>query len=162
MLIQINELFMQFNSFAKTNPVVAGIVGLWGASVITFILRGIPSRIIDFVKRQTTTTLVLNNHDDIYYSFLKWTTENNFNSLVRTLHFGNNKYGYGRSSISIGYGKSFFFFNKRLFSMQRIKEEASQTKEVKEVIYITALGRSHNIFNELFNKILLKEEEEKN
>jgi chaperone BCS1 len=161
LLLQMNDLFAQFNEFAKASPVVAGIMGLWGASIMTFFLRGIPSRIWGFITRQSTTTLVLNNHDNVYYSFLRWTTENNFNSLVRTLHFGNSKSGHGKNRISIGYGTSYFIFNKRPFRMVRSKEEASQTREVKETIYITAFGRSHRVFDKLFKEIAKKEEEEK-
>jgi hypothetical protein len=158
---QLNEIFIQFNEFAKSSPVVAGIAGLWGASVVTFFLRGIPSRIFEFIKRQTTTTLVVNNHDNVYYSFLKWSTENNLNTLVRNLHFGNNKDGYGKGRITIGYGQSFFFFGRHIFRMSRNKEDAAQTREVKESITVTVLGRNHKIFDQLFTKILEMEKKDR-
>ena len=152
MLEVANELFAQFNTFAKASPVVAGIAGLWGVSVLTFFFRGIPTRIWGFIKRQGTTSLVINNHDEVYHDFLKWTSKRNFNSFVRNLNFNNGNFS-GDSRVSIGYGTSWFFYKKHLFFMYRYKEEASQTKAVKEVIDITVVGRNQKIFDDLFKEI---------
>jgi chaperone BCS1 len=145
---------MDFLEFTKDNPVFAGIISLWGLGVVTFICRSVPSQICNFIYTQSTTHLVINSHDNIYYDFLKWTSEYNLHNFVRNLNFTNNdRWGYGLPLISVGYGLSFFFFNKRLFWMKRYKEEANQTQYQKEVITISFLGRNHKHFHDLHEVI---------
>lgn len=156
----VNHLFSQFQAFTKDNPVLAGIVSLWGLGVVTFILKGIPTKIYHFIKRQVTTTLVLNSQDYIYYDFLKWVSTNNLHSFVRTLNFNNNRHGWGSSaSLTIGYGTTFFFFKKNFFIMSRYEVQANQTEYMKEQLSITVLGRNQKIFRELFDEIAEKDEE---
>ena len=122
-----NALYEQFLAFSKSNPVVAGIMSLWGLGVFTYILKSIPLKIYWFFKRQVTTTLVLNSHDNIFYEFLTWTSKNNMHSFVRNLNFNNSaRYGSGVPMISVGYGNTMFLFNKRLFWMNRAKVEADR------------------------------------
>lgn len=154
MLDTITEMYTNFLSFANKNQVVAAAVSLWGLAVVTFFFRTIPLRIYNFIKRQCTTTLVLNNYDSIYHEFLQWVSENNMHSFVRNLNFNNKgRWSCGVPMITIGYGRTFFFFNKRFFTMRRYKEEANQTMQVKESISITLLGRSHAVFSKLFDQI---------
>ena len=162
MLGQINELWIQFNAFTKSNPVVAGVVSLWGLSVATFLLRGVPSRIIGFVKRQSTTTLTINSQDRVYYDFLKWVSGNSLHSFVRTLNFNNHHRGWGRGAyLSIGYGTTFFFFRGNFFIMRRYEVQANQTEYTKEQVTVTVIGRQHKVFKELFDEILKQDEKDR-
>jgi hypothetical protein len=147
-------------ALSKENPVLAGVLSLWGLSVVTFVFRSVPGRILDFVERQFTTTLVINNNDQIYYDFLAWVSANKMHSFVRNLNFNNNgKWGYGKAMISIGYGRIFFLFGRRLMTMDRMKQDATNTVEVKEQITLTLYGRNRKVFENLFN--MIKEEVEK-
>lgn len=154
MLESLNLLYVSFLAFSKANPVVAGLIGLWGLTILTLIFRTIPYKIFNFIWGQTTTTLSLNSRDDIYYAFLEWVTENKMHSFVRTLNFNNKRWGYGIPIISIGYGTTFFFFDRRLFLVKRSKIEANATSDVKEEIHIILFGRNHNIFYKLFDLIV--------
>lgn len=161
MLQTINELFIQFTEFTKGNPVLAGVVSLWGLGVVTFVFRNIPLKIWTFTKRQSTTTLDLNSQDTIYFDFLKWVTENKMNSFMRTLNLNNSKRGWGESQMSVGYGHCFFFFSGRLFFMKRHEVEANQTEYTKERISISVLGRNQTIFADLFRVVNTQNEEDK-
>jgi mitochondrial chaperone BCS1 len=146
----INTIYVEFLSFSKDNPVFSGVIGIWGLGVVTFLLRTVPYRVFSFFKRQCTTTLVLNSHDQIYFDFIRWTSENNLHSFVRNLNFTNNsRWGCGSAMISVGYGTSFFVFNKRLFFMTRQQESANQTEKIKETIRINMFGRNHTLMEKL-------------
>lgn len=159
LLLGTTELYKDFLAFSKANPLVAGMVGLWGLGVFTFFIRSIPLRIFDFIKRQLTTTLVLNSHDEIFYEFLAWTSENNMHSFVRNLNFNNSaRWGNGLPMITVGYGNTMFMFQKCLFWMNRNKEQANQTADAKEVITLTLLGRDKDKFNILFELIKARQD----
>lgn len=150
----INIIYINFLEFTKNNPVFSGIIGLWGIGVITFFFRYIPVKIFKIVKRQLTTTLVINNNDEIYYDFLHWISTTNLRSFVRTLNINNGSvWGTGNANISVGYGINIFFFNKRVFFINRIQLEANNTVRSKEQIIITFVGRNHKIFINLLNAI---------
>lgn len=161
MLERITELYETFLVFTKENPVVAGLVGLWGLTVITLLFKQLPLRIYNFIKRQATTTLVINSSDDIYIEFLEWVSTNKFHSFVRTVNYTNKtKYGYGKDIMTIGYGTTMFFHNKRLFFLSRNKEQGNQTSERKETITVTLLGRKRSIFEDLFDTIKREKKED--
>lgn len=162
MLEYLTTYYTDFLEFTKSNPVAAGVVSLYGLGILTFLLKVVPTRVIRFIKYQFTTTLVLNNFDDVYYDFLEWVSKNNTHRFVRDFTF--NRSGIyngneGDAEISIGYGKIFFFFNRRLFFMERTKEQSNNIVQTKETITVTLVGRSHKKLEELFKTIQKKEED---
>lgn len=161
MLEQVTQMYTSFLEFAKANQIVAGAISLWGLAVLTFFCKTIPQKVVSFIYTQCTTNLVLNNYDNIYHEFLHWVSENKMHSFVRNLNFNNKgRWSEGIPMISIGYGRTIFIFKSRLFILNRWKEEASQTTQVKETIKITLIGRSHDIFSKLFNIIKKENEQE--
>jgi hypothetical protein len=155
-LESVNELYQTFLKFTKDNPVFSGMIGLWGIGIITFFFRYVPVKVFEVVKRQLTTTMVINNQDDIYYSFLHWVSATNLRSLVRTLNINNGYFWGGKddeATMNIGYGINIFFFGRRIFFMNRVQVEANNTFISKEQIIITLLGRNHKIFKKLLKTI---------
>jgi len=153
----LNTVYTDFLAFAKENPVLSGIIGLWGAGLITFFLKDIPSKILGFIVRQLTTTLVIHNEDEIYYDFLSWVSSTNLRSFVRTLNVNNA--GSAKSHVSMGFGFNVFFFNRRMFFLKRDEVEANDTFRSKERITVTLLGRRHDIFIKLFNVVIEAKED---
>ncbi len=160
MLQTLNHIFLQFLQFSKENPIIAGGLGLWGLSVLTFFLRDVPSTIKSFIVRQSTTTLDLNSQDRVYHDFLIWLSKNKMHKLVRSVNINNGVYfgGYhrvslGLSPITFGYGKTFFFHKRRLFFIYRSKEAANNSDLVKETLSLSLLGRSHKVLQNLFDEI---------
>ena len=157
MIAEANSIFLQIGTFAKANPIIASAIGLWGLSVVTFLCRDIPRKVIDFIVYQSTTTLELNSQDEIFFQFLKWISTHKLHRFVRTLNLNNgrpSRYGSEedekRSGLSIGYGRMFFFHEGRLFLVYRSKESSNQTERVKETLSIRVLGRNQKIFGTLF------------
>lgn len=163
MFDQISTYYQEFLTFTKANPVAAGVVSLYGLGVLTFFLKVIPAKIAHFCRTQFTTNLVLNNFDDVYYDFLEWVSENNMHSFVRNFTFnrrGVYNSGEGEAKISMGYGRVFFFFNRHLFIMNRVKEDSNNIIQTKETITVTVIGRSHKMLEKLFDTIKKKEDDD--
>jgi mitochondrial chaperone BCS1 len=160
-LSYLNQLLTEFSAYSKSNPVVAGVVGLWGLGVVTFLLRDIPRKVLNFLERQLTTTLVLNSQDKAFFSVLNWATKNHLHSFVRNFNINNSRDGDGKEAkLALGYGRIFFIHKRRLFSLIREEKEANQTEKVKEKIVLTVFGRDQSVFKELINEI--KEADKKN
>lgn len=161
-LSQLNFIYTQFSDLSKSNPIVAGAVSLWGLSVLTFILKGVPARIWGFFKHHLTTTLTINSADSIFYDFLAWVNDRKIDISVRSFNFNNSsRFGWGHAQMTIGYGLIFFRFGSKIMSMRRFKIDANQTSESKETITISIIGRNSKIFADIFLAIQEKKNEDK-
>ena len=58
MLEFINANYESFLSFTKSNPIIAGILSLWGLAVLTFFLKNVPLSVYKSIKTQVTTNLI--------------------------------------------------------------------------------------------------------
>jgi mitochondrial chaperone BCS1 len=162
MLDKVNEIYLKVMEMTKTNPILLGMFGLWGLSVVTFVIRNIPMSILGFIQRQLTTSLTVNNIDPIYYHLLDWVSENKMNRFVRDVNFNNsNIYGWGAAKMSIGYGPSYFMYKRHIMKMQRFQQEGSQTTSSKEIVRVTLLGRNREIFKDLFDTIQESQNQDK-
>jgi hypothetical protein len=154
MLFKLNYLYNMILTLTKENPVLGGVLSLYGLGVITYIFRNIPLSIFNFIKEQTTPVVTIDSKDTIYYNLLKWISENKLHSFMRNYNFsGESMYGSYKSIFTVGYGFNFFFYGYQPIFMNRWKVEASATDRAKETISLTVLGRSRKIFDELFEII---------
>jgi chaperone BCS1 len=145
---------------AQNQFATAGI-GLWLLGVATWLARDIPRKIWQFIVKQTTVTLTLNNCDEVYDNFLKWYHSTGRSSKSRTLvaqnQWDDNLHRW-ITYISSGYGMHFFFYNGKIFNFVRTEKDAAQTKQTKESIELTTIGRSQQQFLELLFEITPDEE----
>src|ERR1700744_5283477 len=86
----ITNLASTFATISKNNPVLAGGIAIYSAGLVTFFFRNVPSKILDFIIEQTTTTLTLNNEDrgekmDYFDAFSRWFNERKGANLSRKL-----------------------------------------------------------------------------
>jgi len=138
---------------------IAGAISLWALGTATFFARDIPKRIWGIIVKQTTIELTLNNVDVVYDNFLRWYYDSGRSYSARTLaaknvHYErveNNKHR--ETIISAGYGTHYFIFSGMPFKFSRNLQEANQTKDVKESIILTTIGRSQTRFHELIKAI---------
>ncbi len=142
------------------SPFLAGAIGLWVMGVFTFIIRYLPSRSWQFIIKQITVTLTINNHMDSYRQFFEWYNKTGNSSHSRTLSVVESPFmtdsgagWYKKVKISAGYGVHFFFFKGRIFKISITEKEAQNLKETKETIIIQTIGRSHKPFQLLLNAI---------
>lgn len=146
--------YNMFLALSKDNPVVGGIASLWGLGIVTFALRDVPSSIYYFFKHQSTTSVVLNSQDTIYYLFLKWVSKNKLHSFMRNYNMsGTSNYGNSDSIFTMGYGTTFIFFNRSIVFISRARVEGNVTEKAKETIEITVIGRSTDTLRKIFEDV---------
>lgn len=158
MLQYLTELYINVSVATKENPVLAGVVSLWGLSVITFICRNLPIRLWNIIYGQITTSMTFNNTGQeynllVFNKFNEWFMERKGASLSRSIaisrksYFNDDKFG----KIGAGYGFHVFIFNSRLFWYRKYKLEngGSNTSEVKEEVNISTFGRNPDCFVKL-------------
>ncbi len=140
----LNEIFIQFTSFTKTNPVVSGIVSLWGLGVVTFVFREVPNQVWEIILKQFTVRVIINCKDEAFYNIIKWYEDKGYGERSRTLRLNNGIHGFCETEqiLSAGYGNHYFFFQGYPFRLNRSKEESGNSNFVKENIEIVTIGRS--------------------
>lgn len=150
-LSTLTALYVQLSETTKANPILAGVVSLWGLSVVTFVIRGVPSKIWNFIYEQSTTMLVMNNEDSWsrdsnYNRFSRWYQKHGLVNFTRALIL--------KEAIEPGYGQHFFFYKRHLFFFNRVRIESQGTSFFKEEVRITMLGRNKKIVSDLASEFI--------
>jgi len=133
----------------NNNQILAAGLGLYGAGIMTFLLRGVPNKIYYFSKRHLTTSLTITSQHDIFHNTMKWFEEEFKNKNFRTIKLSNGRWGDDGAIKSIGYGHHWMWRDRKLLFIELIREEANDTERDKDTLIITKLGRRHKLFNEL-------------
>lgn len=153
------DLFNQFNTYSRANPILAGVVSLWGAGVVTWLLRGVPLKIWGFFKHQCTTTLVMTNsivgtNLETYNAFMEWLLKSKWMKYSRSLSIGgtegNNRTGEWVEGVVVGIGDGthFFTYAGRPYWVSRSSVAGAAMKQVLYQLNITGLGRNRqNLLN---------------
>lgn len=151
-----------FNAYAKENQMVAGAVSLWFLGVMSFLLKGVPRFLFETFLRHTTTELTMLSANDSFHNFVTWYQDNGYSKKSRRIKISNGRYGDDKSIKSLGYGKHYIWFKRRLLMIELSSKDASATEREKEQITITKIGRSHKIFDILFTEIKKNEDNSNN
>lgn len=153
------QLFTQFNAYAKTNPLLATAVSIWGLGIVTWLFRNVPTNIYHFFKRQLTTTLTFNNTTvgtnlETFANFLEWFEKNRWSRFSRSLSLNGTWYRDGHDStvVGIGNGTHFFVYKGRPFWMHRHQLTEGSMHQVTYEITITALGRNRQVILDLIDE----------
>lgn len=162
MLSEINQYFNQFQDLLKANQVMAGVFSLWGLTIVTFLLKEIPSKILNFVFRQVTTTLTFNNSDQFsnslnFVSFMEWYRMTSFIRFSRSLSIETKSWR-GGTVVGPGPGNHFFIYERKLFWFSLRRLESQGTSVEKREITITTLGRSQKAIFSLIEQFKYKED----
>lgn len=174
---QLVELFQAFQAYSKENPVVSGIVGLWGAGVVTYLMRDIPMRFWGFIKNQSQSTLTFQNKDgSLYDAALVWVGQQKASKLNRNYKsepvFGASAIladdhdpdcgysdSYGRKmdktkEITLGYGMNIYYRGWKPFFVYREEIKTENSKQVKERLTISIITRSKKTLEEINREII--------
>jgi len=142
----------------KQNPMVAGAISLWALGTFTFMFNNVPVKLWGWIVKQTTVSLTLNNEDRVYYEFLSWYHNTERSKKSRTLVAKNGRWDDKRGryniNISAGYGTHYFIFGGKIFKLVLQEKDAANTKEVKESINLTTIGRSQTQFKDMMKAIV--------
>jgi chaperone BCS1 len=138
----------------NTDMIITMIVSLYGITIVMFLFKSIPAKIIDTVLYHFTTSVLISSMDDCYYSLIKLFQKNNIVNKARRLRLMNGKYG-GSNTIdkSIGIGTHYFFYKKRPVKVRYNIETTAYSYDEKVHITLTKLGRSHKLFDELLSEL---------
>jgi chaperone BCS1 len=154
-LTHFNDAIKLYGELIKSNPILAGIVALWGAGVATMVFRKTPANIMAFIKRQCTTTLVFTNEDrglnhDYFLAFMAWFAQRKGASISRDFQLEISwdwepKVGPGAASIH------YFIWKGRLFWLKRVRAETQGTYQIQYIVTITMLGRSSKVIHAMID-----------
>ena len=160
-IIIIQEWITLFNEYAKTNPVLASVISLWGVTVASYFMRDIPRRIWAIITKQTTTSITVNSNNDFYFKLLRWLVENGYTKGLRSFKVSCGVYGNEAEIKSVGYGVHYFMKGMRPVRLTMSALDAAATHKDKDQIELTVLGRSHAYFDKLFEEVRsLKDDED--
>lgn len=150
------EWYGQLKQLANNNPVFAGVLSLYGLTVVTYLLREVPAKLKETIVRHCTTQLFFNNTGwgsgpEYFRTFSIWAASGECKTFSRTFSVtaGNNQ---NRPALGPGYGTHFFIFKGRLFWFTKSKIDSAGSENQKEEIVIATLGRNKKAFNELLKK----------
>lgn len=171
----IAEYINSFSQMMKDYPWMVGLYSLYGMAVVTYLIRFIPE-IFDFIKRQSITTLELNNagytgNSSHFSAFMEWYLKSPYAKWSRYLSLDGNFYDrYGDDidcrtpnqktyTIGAGYGTHFFFYKKRLFWFTKGSLQSTGTDKEKQNIVIKTLGRNQKPIIDLVSDFAVKPKE---
>jgi len=141
----LTTLYLSFVELTKANPVLGGLVGLFGMSVVSFFLVKCPRHIWSFLKNQLTTTVSFTNEErgysnDNFIAFMEWFKQNHFSPLIRNYALDSS---YGRDmTLAVGMGTHLFFWKRRPCWITRSRLDKQGSYVIFYTVTITILGRS--------------------
>ncbi len=176
MLSSLNDLLIQFNTYSKSNPIIAGGMALWGIGVMTFVCRHIPVKICSFLYNQATTGLYFNDtyegyNAENYRSFMVWFSKHNFSKYTRSLKLvskpwmnkDHDNYEANATTVitGVGNGKHFFFYKRHLFIIHHFTSEKAGSSTIISEVQLTMFGRNKKILSDLVGEFSYKYDDSK-
>jgi mitochondrial chaperone BCS1 len=171
---QIVQWWMAFSLYTKTNPVVAGVVSLWGVGLVTVIFRRFPAELGRWFYGQITTTLEFDNNEmgwsrENYAGFMAWYMKRkrlNFTRHFSLLSFGKHVEEAiettGKTGVvGVGNGTHYFFYKRRLCKMTRKMIEKQGQNNTMFTITVTLFSRRRQLVEELVDEFCYKYDMEK-
>jgi len=150
------------NQLSGGNEFIKGALSLWILGVVTFLCKNIPAQVFNIIKHYCITELTFNNcsgeQEMVMTSFHKWLKPYINENMSRTLSI-TSTWHVGSAILGIGYGTHLFFFNKRLFWINKKKLESSGSERQKDEIILSTIGRSHKPFIKICKEFIPKKSE---
>lgn len=153
----ITGLLDTFNAYAREHQMVAGGISIWALGTGTWILRSVPSYLWGLSKKTFSTELTLISTGQSFHEFLKWFNEKGYSGKSRTLKVSNGRWGFSQATKSLGYGNHYFRFGGKFIKARMYKQESKGDREI-DCIDLRVIGRSHAIFDKIFEAIKLEEQ----
>jgi SpoVK/Ycf46/Vps4 family AAA+-type ATPase len=165
---RFNEIYNWITLLAKESPVIAGVVSLWGLSVVTFIFRYLPIKILKTILSLYIQTVTVDR--GIFASDIEC-----FDNLVELILLKSKRYSRNymyipkydkdendrKFSLGLGYGKHYFWYNNKLFWAHIIMLESNGTTAQKIQISLRTFGINGSVFEKILENIQPKKTIEK-
>lgn len=157
-------LFRDFTEYSKSNPIVAGLVGLFGMSVVSFILVKLPSRILQFSVKHFTTSVSFNNSSvgnglENFSAFTAWFYTIPWSKRLRSYAIDGayTRVDESGTTVGVGLGKHFFLWEGWPFWIHRENmQQQGGAYQIHVQISITMLGRSRARLERFINAFRYK------
>lgn len=160
------DIIAQFNEYTKANPVMAGVVSMWGLGSLTYLCRKVPLEFVRSVIRQVTTSVSFDNSpmgwsQENYTNFLTWFNSTHGAAYSRSLALTPRYGGTGEDStqpmqLGVGVGTHFSFYKRRLLIVEITSELAGGSQRHIMKVTVTLLGRSQQVLNSLLDEFSIK------
>jgi chaperone BCS1 len=147
------QFFNDIYNLLKDNQLLLTGLGLSGAGIITFWLKDVPNKLINLLRRELTTELVLTSRNQIYHDFIFWVDKTYGHKNFRRLKVSNGLWGESRTVTSFGYGVHFITYKHIPLILTLTKESSNQSQYDKDSLNITKIGRSRKIFDEMLSMV---------
>jgi hypothetical protein len=154
----MDGLLLTYNNLLSTNPVVAGLIPVWIATVSTLLLRGVPAFLWGIIRTQSTTTLNLlstgaGSADMQYFSFLNWFVKRGFMKYSRSLSVESAWSRDCHGTVLPGNGTHYFIWHGRLCWLYKSRvEQSGTTHEITHQISVGMIGRNQLLLNQMVDE----------
>lgn len=166
MLETVTNLWKSYNEILKTQPVLAGMVTLYGVGVFTYLFKSLPMRFYNYVKSQFLVNVVIQNHDHMFIYFTDWLEKDekvwrckNFIAYSAYKQEGDKHRLY--PSVKIGFGNHLVIYKRWPYFVSRSEKDLNNSKETKELLSITTFGINSNRIHKMLKDVLPKPEVKK-
>lgn len=157
-------MFSNILETIQNNPLLVTGLGLGSAGMITFWIKNVPHSIFSAFKREFTTELLITSQNAILCDILEWIEVNNKNRSFRKLKLSakpSTQWGNNSSRMaSIGYGSHYIRYHNAFLLLHLSKDSANQTEHDKDILTITKLGRSREIFTDILDEVEVMNDDE--
>lgn len=163
------NILSTITDLSKQSPIIAGAISLWGLTVVTFLLKSVPSKIVLLIKRQLTSSLEIDNaqgwyQEKIYESCMDWFyRDKTALKLSRSLSiYTQGKYDETsrkdiiKPIIGPGYGIHLFKFKNKIMWIKVEKIESPGSDKQKRSVNISCIGRDKSIFDDFVKEFTPK------
>lgn len=159
MRLNITSMIQQFSVYIDSlsggnEYVSAVVVGLIGTSSM-YAMREVPLRAFKFLKRQLSTSMIIESSSASYFSIVKLLVDGGVVGQSRSILLLNGRWGHGDLQNGVGYGRQFFIFRNRLIHIDHSFDSAGASEYVKKLLMVTVFGRSHAFFNKMIDDSVL-------
>lgn len=161
MLETLTNLWKSYNEILKTQPVLAGMVTLYGVGVFTYLFKSLPMRFYNYVKSQFLVNVIIQNHDNMFEYFTNWLETDNKvwrckNFLAYSVYKQEGDHHMLHPSIKIGFGNHLVIYKKWPYFVSRSEKDLNNSKETKELLSITTFGISADRIHKMLKDVLPK------
>ena len=171
-LTNITQAFVEIQSQVKANPILTAFLGMWGATIVGYVFRKVPSKLWNTITCQLTTSVTINNTgnwitsvayvefgnffrkqkgSNLSRNYILEATYDSMPSTDREADFDGD-----RVSMGPGVGTHVFLYNRRIFWIRKEEKESQGSGQQKYTLTVSTMGRSREPIDNLVNQILPK------
>lgn len=149
----IEAVVHKINELSGGNQFLAAAASAWILGVATFILRKVPSDLLQLVKKHLTTSMTITSGHNSFYELMAWLDTCGYGRKFRRVNVTNGRWGeQAHAAKAVGYGRHLMWWKQTPMIIELSRIESNSERDKQEVI-ISKLGRSHALFDRLLEEI---------